>query len=302
MIRLTALLLAAAPALAQQAEVQTVPDFGDFLVVDGKTVWMTNRGRVEQWSRSGRQASVALPGPCGAMAIKGKYLWVADCKLGALHRIDTRTATLVQTVETGIADKSGELNVVFGGGSIWVASDAKGEVARVNPKTGAITARIAVDPGTSYLAFGEGALWAVSAPKQSVQRIDPAKGAVTARAALGKQPGFLAAGAGGVWVQEQGDGTLVKVDPKAVTVAGRVKVGANLKWGDIDTGASKVWLRTTDDQEYVVIDAKTQAIIARVGPEVKSGALRWTRAGVWTSAHDVHTLKYWPAPALGAKN
>lgn len=299
---LAAFLFAAAPALAQQVEVLTVPDFGDFLVVDGATVWMTNKGRVEQWSRTGKLASVALPRPCGAMAIKGKNLWVADCQVGALQRVDIRTNKLVQTVETGIADKSGELNVVFGAGSIWVASDAKGEVARVNPRNGRITARIAVDPGTSYLAFGEGALWAVSAPQRSVQRIDPATGKVTARAALGNQPGFLAAGEGGVWVQEQGDGTLAKVDPKTVTVANRVKLGANLKWGDIDTGAGKVWLRTTDDQEYVVVDAATMAVLARVGTEVKSGALRWTRSGVWTSAHDVHTLKYWPAPALGAKN
>lgn len=297
---LAALSLIAAPALAQPAEVQQVEGFGDFLVVDGASVWMTNRGRVEHWGRSGKLGEVKLPGPCGAMAMVGKSLWVADCKQGALHRIDTRTATLLQTVDTGIADKSGELNVVAGAGSVWVASDARGEVARVNPRNGQITARIPVDPGTSYLAFGEGALWAVSAPQKSVQRVDPGSGKVTARAALGNQPGFLAAGEGGVWIQEQGDGTLVKVDPKTVTVAGRVKVGANLKWGDIDTGAGKVWLRTTDDQEYVVIDAATMAILARVGTEVKSGALRWTPKGVWTSAHDVHTLKFWPAPALGA--
>ncbi|MEI6485678.1 MAG: YncE family protein [Sphingomonadales bacterium] len=302
MRRLLLALMLSSPALAQPAEVQTVPDFGDFLVVDGKTVWMTNRGRVEQWGRSGKLASVALPGPCGAMAIVKHRLWVADCKLGALHQIDTRDAKLLQTVATGIADRSGELNVVAGAGSIWVASDAKGEVARVHPKTGAILARVPVDPGTSYLAYGEGALWAVSAPQKSVQRIDPKAGTVTARAALGNQPGFLAAGEGAVWVQEQGDGTLAKVDPKAVTVSGRVKVGDTLKWGDIDTGAGKVWLRTTETQEYAVIDAKTLAILARVGPEVKSGALRWTKAGVWTSAHDVHRLTWWPAPALGAKD
>lgn len=291
--------LIAAPAAAQQAEVQQVDGFGDFLVVDGPTVWMTNRGRVEQWARDGKRASVALPRPCGAMAITGTSLWVADCAEGVVARIDTKTAKLVQTVKTGIADRSGELNVVAGAGAVWVASDAKGEVARINPATGAINARIAVDPGTSYLAFGEGALWAVSAQQKSVQRIDPRRGMVTARAALGNQPGFLAAGEGGVWIQEQGDGTLVKVDPKSVTVAGRVKIGASLKWGDIDTGAGKLWLRTTETQEYVVIDARTMAVLARVGGEVKSGALRWTRAGVWTSAHDVHTLKFWPAPALG---
>jgi DNA-binding beta-propeller fold protein YncE len=132
-----------------------------------------------------------------------------------------------------------------------------------------------------------------------LQRIDPASNAVVATTPLGAQPGFLAAGEGAVWVQEQGDGTLARIDPRSNTVTGRVKVGANLKYGDIDTGAGRIWLRTTDDQEYAVIDAKSLAIIARVGKPVGSGALRFTNRGVWTSAHDVKTLSWWPKPALG---
>ena len=297
---LAALIAAAPPLLAQPAQVQTVPDFGDFLVVDGKTVWMTNRGRVEHWSRKGILASVKMAKPCGAMAIKAGGLWVADCIAGAIHRIDTRTATITQTVATGIADRSGELNVVAGAGSIWVASAADGEVARVDSKSGTITARIKAAKGTSYLAFGLGALWAVSAPTRTLQRIDPRTNAVVATTPLGVQPGFLAAGEDAVWVQEQGDGTLARIDPHTNMVTGRVKVGANLKYGDIDTGAGRIWLRTTADQEYAVIDAKSLAIIARVGKPVGSGALRFTRKGVWTSAHDVKTLSWWPKPALGA--
>ncbi|WP_353198949.1 YncE family protein [Sandarakinorhabdus sp.] len=292
--------LVATPALAQPAQVQNVPDFGDFLVVDGQTVWMTNRGRVEHWRRTGLVAAVKMARPCGAMAILDGGVWVADCRDGTINRIDTRTATITQTVTTGIADKSGELNVVAGAGSIWVASAADGEVARVDPKTGTIIARIKAAKGTSYLAFGLGALWAVSAPTSTLQRIDPASNTVVATTPLGAQPGFLAAGEGAVWVQEQGDGTLARIDPGNNTVSGRVKVGANLKYGDIDTGAGKVWLRTTDDQEYAVIDAKSLAIIARVGKPVGSGALRFTKRGVWTSAHDVKSLSWWPKPALGA--
>lgn len=296
---IVALLLAVTSAPAAPPQVITVPDFGDFLVVDGDTVWMTNRGRLEHWGRSGLIATVAIARPCGAMALAAGAVWVADCAAGAVHRVDTATATITASVATGIADKSGELNVVAGAGSVWVASAAAGEVARIDPATARITARIAASPGTSYLSFGHGALWAVSAPTATLQRIDPGRNAVVARIALGQQPGFLAAGEGAVWVQEQGDGTLARISPASNAVTGRVKVGANLKYGDIDTGGGKVWLRTSDDQEYVVIDAASLAIVARVGTPVGSGALRWTPAGVWTSAHDVNTLKWWPAPALG---
>ena len=181
-----------------------------------------------------------------------------------------------------------------------MASDTAGKIARVDPADNHVVASIAVDPGTYYLAFGLDALWAVSSDQQSLQRIDPATNQVTARTKLGKQPGFLAAGEGAVWVQEQGDGTLARIDPATVEVTGRVKVGADLLYGDIDTGGGAVWLRTTADQTFVKIDAKSLAILGRLGKPSGSGALRYAGSGLWTSAHDVHTLSWWslaPAPS-----
>jgi len=297
-----AMLLAAATADAdpqpREAQVLTVPGFADFLAVDGDSVWATNKGRVERWSRGGKLAEVAMTHPCGAMAIAAGSLWVADCKEGTLNRIDLKTAKLLTAIPTGIANPAGELNVVAGAGSIWVASDNAGKIARVDPADNQVVASIAVDPGTHYLAFGFDAVWAVSSGQQSLQRIDPATNQVTGRTKLGKQPGFLAAGEGAVWVQEQGDGTLARIDPATVEVSGRVKVGADLLYGDIDTGGGMVWLRTTADQTFVTIDPETLAILGRLGKPSGSGALRFAGTGVWTSAHDVHTLSWWSlAPA-----
>lgn len=288
-------------ALAHQEQVIDVPGFADFLAVDGDSVWATNDGRVERWSRQGKLAGVAMSKPCGAMVISEGALWVADCKEGALVRIDTRTARKTATIPTGIANPKGELNVVAGAGSIWVASDQKGMIARVDPATNRVIASITVNPGTHYLAFGHESLWAVSSESSAIQRIDPRTDTVVKTTALGKEPGFLAAGEGAVWVQEQGDGTVARIDPSSGEVSGRVKVGAVLKYGDIDTGAGMVWLRTTEDQTFVAIDPQTLAIRARVGKAEGSGALRFTSAGLWTSAHDVHTLTWWPEPAQFTK-
>ncbi|HEX7857166.1 MAG TPA: YncE family protein [Sphingobium sp.] len=284
-------------ARAQDEQVISVPGFADFLAPEGKTVWATNKGRVERWSRQGKLAEVPMSHPCGAMAIRHHSLWVADCKDGTLNRIDTRTAKITATIATGIANPKGELNVVAGAGSIWVASDARGVIARIDPRTNSVTASITVDPETYYLAFGSGSLWAVSGPQQSIQRIDPRTNSVVKKTALGQQPGFLAAGAGAVWVQEQGDGTVARIDRHSGEVSGRVKVGETLKYGDIDTGGGKIWLRTTNDQTFAVIEPKSLVILARAGKPAGSGALRYTRAGLWTSAHDVHTLSWWPEPA-----
>ena len=280
------------PAMMTEQEIPA-PGFADFLVVDGDAVWVTNRGRLEKWSVAGKLAEVAMPRPCGTMAIAAGAVWGAECTGKQVYRVTLGTGTLETMIPTGLADPRGETNVVAGAGSVWVASDPAGKVARIDPATNAVIAQVAVAPGTAFLAFGFDALWAVSSAGRVLQKIDPATNAVAGTAPLGQQPGFLAAGEGAVWVQEQGDGTVAKVDPASLAVLGRTKVGANLKYGDIDTGGGAVWLRTTDDQTMVVIDPATLAIRARLGKPSGSGAVRYTPRGVWTSAHDNETISWW---------
>ncbi|OYX62864.1 MAG: hypothetical protein B7Y89_08310 [Novosphingobium sp. 32-60-15] len=285
-------------ALAHKEQVLEVPGSADFLAVDGDSVWATNVGRVERWSRQGKLAEVAMTRPCGAMAIHAGSLWVADCKEGALVRIDTQKAQKVATIATGIANPKGELNVVAGAGSIWVASDQKGVVSRIDPATNKVVATIKVSLGTHYLTFGYDALWAVSSESKTVQRIDPKTNTVVKTTELGNSPGFLASGVGAVWVQEQGDGTVARINPTTGDVTGRVKVGEVLKWGDIDTGAGLVWLRTTEAQTFVAIDPVNLTVVSRLGKAEGSGALRFASSGLWTSAHDVKTITWWPEPIL----
>jgi streptogramin lyase len=289
--------IGAAATAAPVEQVIAVPGFADFLAIDGDSAWATNKGRVERWSRQGKIAEVAMAHPCGAMTISDGALWVADCKDKTVNRIDIRAAKVTAVIATGLASPDGEMNVVSGAGSIWVASDKSGIVARIDPASNKVIASIKVEPGSCYLAFGLGALWVVSGTGETVQKIDPATNSAVTTTKLGKQPGFLAAGEGAVWVQEQGDGTVARIDPATGAITGRVKVDATLKYGDIDTGGGKLWLRTTAGQSFVVIDPKSLAILARVGPASGSGALRYTPTGVWTSAHDVHSLSWWADPA-----
>lgn len=275
-----------------------VPGFVDFLVIDGDTVWATNRlsredGMVEQWSTQGKVASVEMPRPCGTMALTEGFIWQASCPELKVYKINAETKAIEAILDTGLAEPRGETNVVAGAGSVWVPSDAEGIISRIDPASNETIAKIEVVPDTFFLAFGEGALWAVASGESLLQRIDPATNTVTGSVKLGAQPGFLAAGEGAVWVQEQGDGTVAKVDPKELTILGRTKVGESLLYGDIDTGGGKVWLRTTEDQTFVVIDADSGDILARVGRPEGSGAIRYTPDGVWTSAHDVETINWW---------
>ena len=131
---LAAALALSGPVMAAPApEILSVPGFADFITVEGDSVWVTNKGRVERWSRQGKQAEVALAKPCGTMALTPGALWVADCGAKTISRIDTATNKIVAVIPTGLASPDGEMNVVSGAGSVWVASDAKGLISRIDP-------------------------------------------------------------------------------------------------------------------------------------------------------------------------
>lgn len=125
-----------------------VPGFADFLAVDGKTVWTTNRGRVERWSAKAKLAQVAMPHPCGAMVIDSGALWVADCDQRSLNRIDLKSAKIIASIPVAMS-KNGERNVVAGAGSIWIASDAQSSVSRIDPQTNRVVATIPTAPDVS---------------------------------------------------------------------------------------------------------------------------------------------------------
>jgi virginiamycin B lyase len=266
-----------------------VPGSGDFLAADGDSVWITNRGRIERWSIAGLQASVAMPRPCGAPVVAFDALWVADCKEGAVFRIDRSRAEVTARIVTGVADPRGELSLAAGAGSVWVASDAAGQVSRIDPEKNQVTARIPVAAKAAALTFGFGSVWAAN-PGGSVQRVDPKLNRVVATIPTGRAPGFITAGLGGVWVQNQADGTVSRINPKRNAVIATIQVGKDLAYGDIATGGGRIWVRTTNDQLVVAIDPFTNRIVARYGKPKGSGAVRFGDGRLWVSAHDVRKL------------
>ena len=79
----------------------------------------------------------------------------------------------------------------------------------------------------------------------SVQRIDPKTNAVVATIAVRGQPRFLAVGEGAVWVLNQTDGSVSRIDPNTNQVVATVDVGVPGPGGDIAAGEGAVWVRAS---------------------------------------------------------
>lgn len=306
-----ALLIAASPLRAQSPVAQraiatssaftrTVAGAGDFLVADGRSVWMTNESRVERWSPASTSPtrSITLEEPCGAPAIAANALWVADCDAHALVRIDLLSGNVLARIPMRFADAMGEMSLAVGAGSVWVLTDSTGVLTRVDVATNKVVATIKVATGSFAAAFGYDAVWItntglgpIKGTKGSgaVQRVDPVTNKVVATIPVGPRPRFLAVGEGAVWTLNQGDGSVSRVDPKTNALAATIAVGVPGTGGDITTGLGHVWVRASKIL-LTSIDATTNRIVDRYGPPAGSGAVRVAGDLVWVTAHDAHTM------------
>lgn len=299
--------VATTPIAARAVATLKVPGFADFLVADGKAVWVTNRGRIEKLDRDHALPvlTATVPSPCGAMAVGFGAVWVANCRDSSVYRVDRKSARVVAMIPTGLADRRGELSLAVGAGSVWVLSDRAGVLSRIDPRTNRVIAQIAVAPNSFAAVFGFRSVWIsntgapnVGAPNAagsttagngSVQRIDPATNQVVATISVGPTPRFLAAGERGVWTLNQGDGTVSRVDPKTNAVIATIAVGVPGGGGDIDAGGGAVWVRASRVL-LSVIDPHSNRVVERLGPVAGSGAVRVAGNGVWVTAHDIGTV------------
>jgi DNA-binding beta-propeller fold protein YncE len=281
----------------------SVPGYVDFLAADGRGVWATNTDRVELFDvgRADPVATVEVPGACGAMEVAFAALWVAGCGNQSIYRVDLASRSVVATIETGLADPTGELSLAAGAGSIWALSDRGGVLTRVDAAANEIVARIDVRPGSYCAAFGSDAVWITNSAHDdesasgSVQRIDPATNRVTATIRTGPDPRFLAAGEGAVWTFNWADGSVTRIDPRTNTSVD-LPLGVTGGGGDIATGAGRVWVRGVQTL-LLTIDPATNEIDRVYGPPEGSGAVRVAEDLVWVTAHDTKTV--WVLPAAG---
>jgi len=271
-----------------------IDGYADFLAPDGDAVWVTNRGRVEKLlhDRKSPVASIPIPEPCGAMTVAFGSLWVANCTDSSLYRIDTAKVKVVGIIPTGLADPSGELSVASGAGSVWVLTDRKGVLSRIDPTSNKVVAKIDVAPFSFAAAYGFGAVWITNTGpgsgglQGSVQRIDPKTNKVTATITVGPVPRFLATGEGGVWTLNQGDGSVTHIDPNINRAVASIPVGMTGGGGDIDAGGGRIWVRGKN-KLLASVDPIKNEIVEFFGPPAGSGAVRVARDLVWVTAHDI---------------
>jgi YVTN family beta-propeller protein len=144
----------------------------------------------------------------------------------------------------------GEFGGIFDPGSVW----------RVDPSTGAVTARIGVGAGVVRVAATAQAVWVANYRDDTVSRIDPDTNRVVATIPVGAGPSAIATTSGGVWVTDSLDGTVSRIDPVTNRVVARIRVGEDPMgvWGSTNI----VWISNYSSDSTTVIDTGSNRVIA----------------------------------------
>ena len=187
-------------------------------------------------------------------------------------------------VTARIATGEHPCGIAAGFGSVWVANDGSGTLARVDPKTNHVTRRVRVGRGACSVATGSGFVWMTNYRTASVVRVSPRTFGVR-RVRVGAEPFDVVVAGGHVWTTAWGDGTLVEVEPRTPRVLRLLDVGAYP--AGLAARAGWIWVGFGRSATSVARIEPSSGTVHRIPVGVRAPA--WFSAGTrdfWISADD----------------
>jgi hypothetical protein len=209
----------------------------------------------------------------------------ARCKPNAAPQLPS-LGSIIATIP--IPGESGEHgDIAFGDGSLWVA-DLKG-LARIDPATNTVVARIATPPWDGGLVVSDGAVFEVNFDQDLLTRIDPATDTVTATIHLapGSAPEGITATPGSIWIANHHGQSVLRVDTATNTITASIPSGRPPGSTDgpqfLTAGFGSIWAAVIATNTIERIDVTTNAIVARIPESGICGYLAASATSVWVT-------------------
>jgi virginiamycin B lyase len=305
LIGISALVLAATPSVASQGTATpaappaaavmplaavtadaTVPvRMGRGAVATDDAVWLPDAAaavvRVEAKTNAVGTPVPVGGAPCASLAVAFGSLWVPRCAPAPrLVRVDTAKGAVSATLEIGPSEAAGR--IATGVGSVWLASDARGVVSRIDPDTNGVVGEVFLAGQPAGLLLEGDTLWVTSVAGGVLTRVDAHSAEVGDSVTVGAAPGVLVAGEGSVWVLNRGDGTVSRVAAATGKVEATIRVADGPADGELAAGAGAVWV-SLPGMPIVRIDPRTNRVVQRFTGD-GGGAILVAHGSVWVNA------------------
>jgi YVTN family beta-propeller protein len=236
-------------------------------------------------------------GPCASLVVAFGSVWVPLCGDSQIARVDPKNGTVAATAKPGVASAEGRIAASVG--SVWIVSDRKGILSRLDPDTNAAVAEVYVAGGATAVVAGEDALWVTSDEGHRLTRINAHTNETVETIEVGPRPGRLAIGEGGVWTLNRGDGSITRVDPATNKVVATIPIGPAVAAGDIAAGAGSVWV-SAPGVPIVRIDPRSNRAVQTFTGE-GGGAILVAHGSLWVAVGPAVTWRLDPQLVAGVR-
>jgi len=273
--------------LKAEAEIDAAPQWigvADLLVIPNAAT-----GKLVRLDPKTNKLGEPVPGvdkPCGGAVTAFGSIWVPGCADQTLVRIDSKKWEVAAKIAAGAS--AAPLSVAASGDSVWIFSDNRTTLSRVDPEQNQVVAEIRLPAGCTALAFGETALWAACPAEDRVLRINPQTNLVDKRIEVSARPHTLAVGEGSVWVLCGKDGKVDRIDPKTNKVTKSIELGVAGAAGRIAAGQGSVWV-TLAGFPLTRIDPSTEKVVQQFWG-AGGGAVQVAANAIWLSNLSEGTL------------
>ena len=218
-----------------------------------------------------------MPKVCGGMASAFGSLWAPACGSSSLARIDPKTFKVTQTIATGVATVPGVISATSD--SIWLLTDDKTTLSRIDPDQNAVVAELRVPAGCRNLTYGETALWLACPSENKVLRINPATNLIEEAIPVAAQPEALAVGEKTVLALCRKEGKIDRIDPKTNKVSKTIDLGVPDANGAMAFGEGFLWVTQTGFP-LARIDVGSERVLQQFYGE-GGGAIALSPGAIW---------------------
>jgi serine/threonine-protein kinase len=259
------------PKSGKQIAHLSVPfDVGAIAVAPG-SLWVTNGDSdvVYRYDPTyGTRKSISLPaggldytGAEGITYADGS-IWVGYSKFPfRVVRINPATDQIIKTFNFPSSDGSALL--ASGGGSVWVATQNKAHIWRIDPKVNEIAMHTQLHAGPALdLTVADGYAWLPVQGDAAVWQVDP-NGTVLRSYPTGQNPVSVGAGGGYVFVANEASNSVSRIDPATQTVK-TVEVSHAPETAAVIGNRVWVWLNPTAADVTAGLDPSSVLRIATI--------------------------------------
>ncbi len=181
--------------------------------------------------------------PCSGVANGFSSLLIPNCGDGSLVRYDLKSKKISATLPVGVA--SVRTGVTASADSIWLITDEKTTLSRIDPDTNKVVSELRIPSGCDSVLFAETALWVTCPAEGKVLRIDPETNLVVNRIDVSAKPHAMVAGENFIWVLCLGEGKVARIDPKTNKVTKTIDLEVPNADGNLAFGEGFLWVTLT---------------------------------------------------------